>query len=77
MNFKPDQMPRRPSLYSQTCIFSTFKVFSLVHIGGKSIKPRGHKTFFMLNSAEHEICPAYKSHITNNCKFYLAKHSLA
>ena len=32
-------------------------------------------TFFMLNSAEHEICPASKSQITNNSKFFLAKHS--
>ena len=29
----------------------------------------------MLNSAEHEICPTNKSQITNNCKFFLAKHS--
>ena len=29
----------------------------------------------MLNSDEHEICPANKSQITNNCKFFLAKHS--
>ena len=28
---------------------------------------------FMLNSAKHEICPANKSQITNNCKFFLAK----
>ena len=27
-----------------------------------------YKTFFMLNTAEHEICPANKSQITNNCK---------
>ena len=27
----------------------------------------------MLNSAEHEICPANKSQITNNCKFFLPK----
>ena len=27
----------------------------------------------MLNSAEHEICPANKSQITDNCKFFLAK----
>ena len=26
----------------------------------------------MLNSAEHEICLANKSQITNNCKFFLA-----
>ena len=39
------------------------------------IRPQGYKTFFMLNSTEHEICPANKSQITNNCKFFLAKHS--
>ena len=33
------------------------------------------KLFFMLNSAENEICPANKSQITNNCKFFFAKHS--
>ena len=38
-------------------------------------KPRGYKTFFMLNTAEHEICPANKSQITINCKLPLAKHS--
>ena len=37
--------------------------------------PQGYKTFFMLNSAEHEFCPANKSQITNNCKFFLDKHS--
>ena len=41
------------------------------------IWPRGYKTFFMLNSAEHEICPANKSQITDNCKFFLAKHTVA
>ena len=40
-----------------------------------AILARGCKTFFMLNSAEHEICPASKSQITDNCKFFLAKHS--
>ena len=38
-------------------------------------RPRGYKTFFMLDSAEHEICPANKSQITNNCKFFFAQHS--
>ena len=33
---------------------------------------QGYKTFFMLNSAEHEICPLNKSQITNNSKFFLA-----
>ena len=37
-------------------------------------RPRGYKTFFMLNSAEHEIFFANKSQITYNCKFFLAKH---
>ena len=36
---------------------------------------RGYKHFFMLNSAEHEICHANKSQNTNSCKFFLAKHS--
>ena len=43
----------------------------------KQTGPRGYKTFFMLNSAEHEICPANKSQITNNYIFFLAKCSLA
>ena len=31
---------------------------------GEHARPRGYKTFFMLNSAEHEIYPANKSQIT-------------
>ena len=38
-------------------------------------RPRGYKTYFMLNSAEHELCSANKSQIISNCKFFLAKHS--
>ena len=30
---------------------------------------------FMLSSAEHKICPAFKSQIIVNCKCFLAKHS--
>ena len=30
------------------------------------IRPQSYKTFFMLNSAEHEFFPANKSQITNN-----------
>ena len=41
----------------------------------QSNQARGYKTFFMLNSAEHEICPANKSQMTQNCKNFLAKHS--
>ena len=32
----------------------------------KMSRVRGYKTFFMLNSAENEICYAYKIYITNN-----------
>ena len=35
-------------------------------------RPRGYKTFFMLNSAEHEICLANKSQITDNSNIFLA-----
>ena len=38
---------------------------------------RGYKTFFVLNSAEHELCPVDKSQITNNWKFCFSKHSWA
>ena len=31
----------------------------------------------MLNSVEHEICPANKSQMPNNCKFFLAKHRIS
>ena len=41
----------------------------------KKNRPQGYKTFFMLDSAEHEICPANKSQITINCKFFLAKQA--
>ena len=36
--------------------------------------PKVYKTFFMLNSAEHEICSANKSQITKNCNFFLDKN---
>ena len=43
--------------------------------GASTLWLPGYKMFFMLNSAEHEICPANKSQITNHCKFFLAKCS--
>ena len=46
-----------------------------VHYRINNYWPPGYKTFFMLNSAKHEIFPVNKSEITNNCKFFLAKHS--
>ena len=42
---------------------------------GAYIRPRSYKTFFVLNSAEHEFFHANKSQITNNVKFFLAKHN--
>ena len=39
-------------------------------------RPQGYKTFFMLNSAVHDMCPANKSQITNNYTFFLAKHEI-
>ena len=53
---------------------TTKTLISLCELAGR---PRGYNFFFMLNSTEHEILPADKSQITNNCKFFLAKHSLA
>ena len=63
-------------IYSST-IFATVR--SECHVNRVILKtwPRVYKTFFMLNSAEHEICPAYKSQITNNSKVFPAKHSWA
>ena len=34
-------------------------------------RPRGYKTFFMLNSTEHEICSANKSQITKTANYFL------
>ena len=50
-------------------------VFDNSVVGQRRAWPRGYKILLVLNSAEHEICPANKSRITNNCKFFLAKHS--
>ena len=42
----------------------------------KENTPEDNKTFFMLNSAEHEIFPANTSQITNNCSFFLLNIAL-
>ena len=34
-------------------------------------RAQGYKTFFMLNSAENEICSAYKKLNTKNVNFFL------
>ena len=52
------------------------KIIFTIHADSKS-PGRGYKTFFMLKSTEHEIFHANKSQITNNAKFFLAKHSWA
>ena len=39
------------------------------------IQIRGYKTFFVLNSAEHEIYYAYEYQITSNCTHFVTKHS--
>ena len=36
---------------------------------------RGYKTFFMLNSAENEICSSYKKLNTTNLNFFLFQNS--
>ena len=46
-----------------------------ISLGHKNENTKLKLFFFMLNSAEHGICPANKSQITDNCKFFLAKHS--
>ena len=41
-------------------IDSTYKIFFFYFFSLLYIWPRGYKTFFMLNSAEHKILNAYK-----------------
>ena len=49
-----------------------FELFGLVV---NVLTPEVIKHFFLLNSDEYEIRPANKLKITQNCKFFLAKHS--
>ena len=44
---------------------------------GKLTRPRGYKTFFMLNSTEHEISTAHKTKIPANKKFLALSLSAA
>ena len=53
------------------------KHFRVRIFGTLFIKPRSYKTFFTLNSTEHEFFHANKSQITNNAKFFLAELLLA
>ena len=56
----------------ETCIAITFENRGFV--SQFEIWLRDDKTLLQLNTAEHEIYPAHKSQITNNCKLFLAKH---
>ena len=58
------------AILREICIY---KIGSTYYIYPKywDTLPWGYKTIFMLNSAEHEIFPANKSQIANNCKFFL------
>ena len=38
-------------------------------------KKKKKKTFFMLKPTDPEMCPPNKSKLTNDCKFFHAKHS--
>ena len=39
-------------------------------------RPRGYKTFFMLDSAEHEILNAHKYHFIKKFRIFQAQMSL-
>ena len=70
-------------LVSNDCVFYEAMqkgVFMYKRTAKAQIRPHGcsgPNLFFMRNSGEHDICPANKSQITDNCKFFLAKHSWA
>ena len=60
--------------------FSRVFIALKLHLDGyESLDQPGPKVIkfssIMPKSAAHEIRPAYKSQITNNCKFFLAKRS--
>ena len=67
---------RQAGISVQMFMCSEHKTFSLILLVSTSW-PRGYKTFFVLDSAEHEICPANKSQTAYNCKFFLDKYSWA
>ena len=49
---------------------------SLVRASPRKNKPRGYKTFFMLNSTEHEILNAHKYKNINKFAIFKAQISL-
>ena len=44
-----------------------FQLFASTQTSFLVTKPRGYKTIFILNSAEHETYPTHKCLNTNNC----------
>ena len=56
---------------------ASFYYFLLHEISGYPNGISGPKIIkkIVLNSAEHEICPAYRSQIINNSKLFLATHN--
>ena len=65
---------RHFKLYNKISRGTAFSIMLHERPAKTQIRPRGYKHYFMPNSAEHEICHENKSQITNNCKFFLAKH---
>ena len=64
--------------YLHRCLFWSTGLKEIaysIHTLYRDTWPRDYKTFVMLNSAEHEICPADKYKITKHCNFLLAEHS--
>ena len=67
-----------------TCPSNTYLLMCVNYSGwvansfaGVWSRQRGYKTFFMLNSTEHELCSANKYQITDYFKFLLVKDSWA
>ena len=58
-------------MYRENKGFAQYKT----HLCSVYLSPVRLKTFYVLNSVEHKICPANESQITNNCNFFLAKQS--
>ena len=56
--------------------FFTFSYFKVYYIALKANTTRGYKTFFMLNSAEHEILNAYKYKTIKKFSFFQAQITL-
>ena len=67
-----NQIARGPPCQHEETLHAWLSKMCPVNI---QIRPRGYKTFFMLNSTEYDFYHANKSQITNNSKFFLPKLS--